>query len=296
MGRSASFVTREEIRSARAASLYDYLSSNHSDLFRRSGRCLYMKDHDSVYIKDGFPGYNDFSTGSHGNPVDFLTRYLNYGFVEAVNALNYGGSVKDAWQGPGSFRRAAPERASGIVLPQPAPGPYRRMYAYLKGRGLPQWMIRHLEASGLAFQDNEHGNIVFVTPERDYCELRGTLTYADRPFHGCRKTSPDRFWYITTNRRTQKAYICESAIDAVSLLLLHMDAGKREGAAYLSIGGVCNQQAIDRIKRRITAVLAVDNDAAGNVCRERNPDLQYIIPENKDWNEDLQKSGITKGC
>ena len=84
------------------------------------------------------------------------------------------------------------------------------------------------------------------------------------------------------------AYVCESSIDAISLLLLHISAGIREPAAYLSIGGVRNQQTIDRIRDSVRTVIAVDNDAAGADCRSRNSNLESIIPTMKDWNEDLQ--------
>jgi hypothetical protein len=135
-------------------------------------------------------------------------------------------------------------------------------------------------------------NVVFVSPGRDYCEIRGTLTYVDRPFHGCMKTQPDRFWYLTNCRLPQKpatAYICEAAIDAASLLVLHRYAGITEPAAYISIGGAANQQTIRRIKTKIRTVLAVDNDEAGQKCRDRNPELDVIVPVCKDWNDDLQQ-------
>ena len=35
-------------------------------------------------------------------------------------------------------------------------------------------------------------------------------------------------------------------------------------------------------------ILAVDNEEHGEECRQRNPDLEHIIPTNKDWNQDLQ--------
>lgn len=57
---------------------------------------------------------------------------------------------------------------------------------------------------------------------------------------------------------------------------------------YISIGGAAKQPAIDRIKRQIKTVLAVDNDSAGQICRDRNSELPFILPVTKDWNEDLQ--------
>lgn len=286
-------VTRDEIRTARVTGLYEYLEACHPDGFRSVGTTmLCMKSRDSIYIKKGIPGFTDFSDGSHGNSIDFLTGYLGYPFREAVAALVSSRApvnIPQTRAAPGTNRIQATERA--IVLPDPADKPYRRMYAYLGSRGFPAHLIRHMESSGLAYQERLHGNIVFATPERDYCEIRGSYTYADRPFHGCMKTRPDRFWYLINcmpPERPGTAYICEAAIDAASLMLLHKYDGITGPAAYISIGGAANQQSINRIKTRIRTILAVDNDEAGQKCRDRNPELDAIIPICKDWNEDLR--------
>lgn len=88
--------------------------------------------------------------------------------------------------------------------------------------------------------------------------------------------------------------MCEGAIDAISLYILHQRFGYRDPALYISIGGVAKQSAIDRIKRQICTVIAVDNDTAGDECRYRNKDLQVLIPQKKDWNEDLMTIVDTK--
>ena len=290
-------VTKDEIRAARVRSLWDYLSRFHPEEFRPVGTdMLCARAKDSIYIKRGFPGFNDFSSGKHGNSVDFLTAYLGYGFVDAVTALN--GSRVPVCK-TGSPPQGSPDARMGssrkIRIPEAAPRPYRRVYAYLMRRGIPADTIRGLESSGLLYQDTPHGNAVFISRSRDYCEIRGTLTYADRPFHGCRRSAPDHFWHTaSSNEKPQVAFICEGAIDAISLLLLHRKAGITAPAAYVSIGGVSNQQAIERIKCIFPApILAADNDPAGWKCRERNPDLRYIVPVRKDWNEDLL-SGIER--
>lgn len=276
-------VTRNQIRAARTADLCGYLESCHPALFRRAGHSLYMRDRDSVYIKDGIPGYMDFASGRHGNPIDFLMEYLHYGFVDAVLALC------NAAAGPSAVPRVRCETGNRYVIPPPcASKPFTAIHEYLQSRGMPPWIISWMEDEGILYQERDHGNAVFITPQKDYCEIRGTYGGSANHFHSCRKAAADRFWYVTSSDCPPKmAFICEAAIDAVSLLLLRREAGDTDPSVFISIGGVCNQKAIDRIKRRMPAVIAVDNDAAGEQCRCRNRDIFSLIPSGKDWNEDL---------
>lgn len=276
-------VTREQIHTARTADLCGYLESCHPALFKRTGHSLYMKDKDSVYIKDGFPGYMDFASGRHGNSIDFLVEYLHYGFVDAVLAL-----FNTAAE-PSTVPQIRREPGNGHFDPPPcASKPFTALHKYLQGRGMPLWIISRMVDEGILYQERDHGNAVFITPQKDYCEIRGTYGGSANHFHSCRKIAADRFWYVKSSDSPPKvAFICEAAIDAISLLLLRREAGDTDPSVFISIGGACNQKAIDRIKRRMPAVIAVDNDAAGEQCRCRNSDIFSLIPSGKDWNEDL---------
>lgn len=274
-------MTREQIRLARAACLSDYLLRAHPADVRNVGGSLCLRGNRSLYIRKGFPGYHDFANGEHGNSIDFLVRHMGYSFPDAVTALV---------PAPAPFRRPpAPVPASAAgrpTLPERADPPFKKVTDYLTWRGIPEDMVRYLIGEGLLYQDAPYGNAVFVSPEGDYCEIRGT---GDRPFHGCRKALPDRFWYLLTGPHPTTAYVCEAAIDAVSLMLLHRARQGTAQAAYISIGGVANQKTIDRLKKRIRVVLAVDNDRAGEECRRRNPELPALLPSAKDWNEVLRR-------
>ena len=157
------YVTRKEISSARCVELSRFIEQNHHSLVQRTGCSLFLKSNTSVYIKDGHTGYSDFSTGDHGNSIDFLMRYIGYGFVDAVYALNDFAGAKDNHAEKRCDKDEAPAESlsvcRSICLPPPAPRPYRRMYAYLQARGIPLRIISFLENNHLAYQENKHGNI-----------------------------------------------------------------------------------------------------------------------------------------
>ena len=275
---------QELIRIARRTDLAKFLVAHHPDAVKVTGQCVYLREHDSIYTKFGFCGYTRFSSDETGNSIDFLRRYLGYSFQDAVTALTSSGIT-------------VPEKLSAynakvneIDIPTPDQKPYRRVFAYLtQKRGLPGLAVNYLIREGLLYQEAVTGNAVFINKEKDFCELRGTCSYTSQPFHGVRRRMPNCYWeFANTTKLAQTAYICESSIDAISLFVLHHTAGIRELAVYVSIGGIRNQQAIDRIRETMNhTVLAVDNDSAGQECRERNANMEHILPAHKDWNEDL---------
>ena len=180
------------------------------------------------------------------------------------------------------------QASNTFVIPDAAAKPYTRVFRYLSSRGIPDTIIQRLVNDGLLFQDADHGNAVFLSRAKDFCELRGTMPTKGKPFHGIRRLYPYCFWSCRNSTKpVEVAYLCEASIDAISLAILRSQADADLSAAYVSIGGVANQQTIDRIHRSIRTVLAVDHDEAGQWCRERNPALEVLLPVHKDWNEDL---------
>ena len=281
----ANNVSKEQIASARHADLYDFLMKYHSSNFKTEGDSIRPKDNHSISIKKGYHGYKDFSTEETGNSIEFLTNHMGYTFVEAVQAL----SNVSAPAQPADISQKDGIENVPPQFPDPVDGMYKNLFAFLKNRSISAETIQNLVKQKLLYQEKSKNNIVFINMERDFAELRGTYTFGN-PFHGIVPHSRhDGFWWFRTSRNAAKGYICEAAIDAISLYELHKMHGNMEEAYYISIAGVAKQPAIDRLKNsKLDIVLAVDNDAAGQKCRDRNSELEYILPINKDWNEDLQ--------
>lgn len=277
-------VSHEQIKLARKSDLYTFLIKYHDCIFTHEGSSLRPKDNHSISIRKGYCGYQDFSNNETGNSIEYLTRHMGYTFVAAVQALAGESTAVHTPDDPQANVSNIPPQ-----FPCPINGKYKNLFAFLINRGIAAETIRMLVEHEILYQEKNRNNIVFINAERDFAELRGTYTFG-KPFHGivpnCRN---DGFWWFRTSKTASKAYICEASIDAISLFELHRLHENNEPAYYISIAGAAKQPAIDRLKcSTLNLILAVDNDAAGQQCRDRNTDLEYILPEHKDWNEDLQ--------
>lgn len=314
------WVNQTAIRRARRVCLYDYLLFQHPGKVIREGDSLRLDCNHSVSIKRGYAGFTDFADGSTGNAIECLTNYFDYEFMDAVAALcKFDGmtpddiSCSERLSAPlravqksqrdipdeGSKSSQEPSQTSQRVFipPEPVQGQYRQLYAYLtQHRGIPSALVQALIDDRLLYQEKEHNNMVFIDPAQTFAEYRGTNSF--KPFHRVDFSDPAAFWWykpcgLYSNPTT--AYICEGAIDAISLyVLLSSDMANRAwDGLYCGIGGVSNYQRIDRIIAGMSAagcrtVIAVDNDQAGEDCRKRYPDCKVMIPgSGKDWNEVL---------
>lgn len=285
--------TSEQMQQARRTDLYSFLLEKYPERFVREGTSIRPKDNHSISIKRGFAGYKDFANDDHGNSVDYLVKHMGFQLVDAVFALiDYGwviASPDEVPEFPQKTQVPTVEIAETPSFPKPKKDDYRCLFAYLMNRGIAKETIQMLIDKDLIYQDAEHNNIVFVNEERDWGEIRGTYTKSDKSFHGMIINSKhDSCWYFSVCETYPTiAYVCEAAIDAISLYELHRLNGVTEPAFYISIGGVAKQDTIDRIKKMVRVIIAVDNDEAGSECRLRNAELKSIIPTKKDWNDDL---------
>lgn len=309
------------VRAVRRAPLFDYLKAKHPNDVILEGSSLRLACNRSVVVSSTRTGFIDYSTGDSGNAIDCLTRYLDYDFLDAATDLcEYMGIPMDLqdetinvgdltdYKPPGTApghlagpmasgsqprpQQAAPPKP--FAPPAPVQGPYRRLFAYLtQQRGIPAWLVQRLVDGGLLYEDAAHGNAVFINQAKTYAELRGTMT--GKPFHGLAPGSgTEEFWWFKPGPPASPvtaAFICEGAIDAMSLYLLRQRQPLPPGdnPMYCSIGGVANQQRIDMIKSCMGAagrpvIIAVDNDPAGEKCRQRNPGCCTLVPRLKDWN------------
>ena len=296
------------LQEARRADLYDFCIHHHADMFTREGNSIRPIWNHSISIKRGYAGYKDFSSDETGNSVDFLTRYLDYDLVSAVLALT--GTNPQSTPEHCKKQAVFEQEKAVFQLPPAVKGRYAQMIAYLnQTRKIPVPVIQKLIDQRILYQEAEHNNAVFVNAERTMYEMTGTLS-GSRFKQVQYKDDVSAFWWFKSGALKGKPtgiYVCESAIDAISLFTIHayqhainpvsstfMDVQK----LYVSLSGVANTQKVDLLMQHrngpVFLELAVDNDDAGRALCEKYQGTDLYVTASlppdpyKDWNEMLQ--------
>ena len=320
-----SYATKEQYDYAVHIDLADWLLRHYpSQVELKYGSVLLLaNEHIAVKYNAGYSGYINFRTGKTGNSVDYLMNFLGYDYPSAVIALCEG---EAAPQLP-AYSRPVPvitQSDAPTLLPDAADS-YKNVFAFLtKTRHIPADVVTEMMHRRILYQDKNR-NCIFINPQKNYYEVRGTNTYADArckkrescpefcsgchswcthmetcpnyqkdPFHGKGKNvAKHKFWYyLNSSEPVVNIYVCEAAIDAVSLYVIQRNNGITTPSAYISIGGVNNTGTINDLLCNYTKkniLIATDTDDPGNAVREKFNTLSSISPVTHDWNDDLKK-------
>ena len=164
-----------EIQIARETDLPDLLTHLGYQV-KCIGRYHTTAEMDSLRIKDRRTWFR-YSQNIGGDAITFLQQFCGKSFPEAVEyLLAFHDRARDA-----PVQAACPvkqnEPPKPFVLP-PRNADDRRVFAYLRKRGIAPQVIWQFMNSGLLYEDAEHHNCVFVgkdhTGQAKYAGLRGT--------------------------------------------------------------------------------------------------------------------------
>ena len=171
----------------------------------------------------------------------------------------------------------------------------------IKHRGIARDVVAHFAKAGLLYEDAEYHNAVFVGTDTDgvphHAHKRSANSYG-KAFRLNVEGSDPRysFHYVGTGR---SLYVFEAPIDMLSFITLYPENWQRH--SYVACCGTSIQpvlQMLEQAPQLGTILLCLDNDEAGHQASRRmreQLDARYsverLIPENKDWNDDLTLSG-----
>ena len=310
------YYTKDQIAQARELDLLAYLQRYEpEELVHFSGNTYTTRTHDSLKISNG--KWCWWSRGVGGSSaLDYLIHVKGYTFLDAVGAI-----LGDA---PVLTTCAQSEPNKPKIQPiqfklPPKHADNRRVFSYLKSRGIDPEIINHCIKEGQLYEEAQRHNCVFVGYEGDkpkYGNLRGTLSQST--FVGDVPGSDKRFSFAVPKQAGENEILCvfECAIDALSYLsLIKLNGHDWRRANCLSLAGVYQPQNGGRMKFPLaleqylmdnahiaTVLLCLDNDGVGRVASlaiKKHLEETHVVIDNppkagKDYNEFLQmKKGIT---
>ena len=270
---------------------------------KRIGRYYTTREMDSIRIKDRRT-WKRYSTGKGGDAITFLQEFEGKGFREAVEyLLDYNGQSRDAPRRSRPRPSPEEEKQPEFALP-PANEDNRRVFAYLRKRGIAPQVIRFFLNAGLLYEDAKYHNCVFVgrdnTGQPKFASKRGTYDKDGVSFKRDVLGSDKSIAFpIPCDPAVPWVLVFEAPIDLMSFCTLHREVRSNAVALCGLYEGGLNTYLRDNPHLR-HVVLCLDADDPGQSATEklraeyesRGLKVSTRTPaKGKDWNEYLQQRG-----
>jgi hypothetical protein len=290
------------IEQARNADIISFFEKYHGFTFAHQGGAYRCKEHESLAVKGDRLSWYWHSKGLGGfGAIDYLIKVENMSFRDAVTVITGTTPITVILRHDEAVR----VRQKRVVLPEKAGIPLH-LYEYLcNKRGIDGDIVSALIQREMLYEDRR-GNVVFVGHDEHgeprFASVRGTQ--GNSRFRGdCAESDKRYSFFMAANAPTERLYIFESPIDAMSHASLVNAAEGGTGAwkrdSRLSLAGT-NDTALNFFLNQHKAVkelvFCLDNDEPGRtaavVMARKYACNGYVSlneqPKGKDFNEDLQ--------
>lgn len=280
--------TKEERELARTADIAAFLEQRGQVVKRCGSEKLWLHGTERITIR-GNVWFNQYEQVG-GDAVDFVRCFYGENYPGAVRIL----LGRDTGTPVAAAKRK--ERIPFALPPRSADA--GRAYAYLRQRGIRADILDAFFSAGMIYQESSvYQNVVFVGFDAQgvprHANLRGT--HRGSTFKGNAGGSDPRFsfhWAGTDG----ELYLFEAPIDLLSYITLHSDGWRAH--SYAASCGVSEHVMWEllALHPQINKVfLCRDSDEKGREANlrtakalsEKHIGWEILVPEKKDWNEDL---------
>lgn len=281
--------TKEQREQARRTDLADFLIS-HGEKVRKSGSEYEWLDGSQKVTIRGHLWYHQYEQKG-GDAVGFVRRFYNKDYAEAVEMLlnNCDGQIITS---PPIEKSHKP-----FELP-PRNDRMSRVFSYLLlTRCIDKDVLYEFVRRKMIYESADYHNAVFVGYDSSgkpcHAHKRGTVT--SNSYMGNVAASQPEFsfhWHGTSDR----IYLFEAPIDMLSFISMHKENWQEHSyAASCSVSDRVLFQCLKDNPNIKNVFLCFDNDEAGQTANKRianklnkmNIQNEILVPNLKDWNEDL---------
>lgn len=203
-------IDTKTVDQARSADMLTFLEQRHGFTFAHRGGVYRCRQHPSLAVKDDRLSWywHSKGVGGHG-ALDYLMKIENLPFRQAVESVSHIPVAATI-----STER---QQDKTLILPEKAGIPLR-LYDYLcHKRGIDAGIVNALLDDGSVYEDRR-GNVVFLGLDEQgaarFASLRGT--YGEQQFRMDCAGSDKRYGFHMTYSQSERLYIFESPIDAMS--------------------------------------------------------------------------------
>lgn len=282
--------TEEQKDQARQTDIADLLHRQGEKLKRSGSEYEWRDGSQKVSIRGNLWFHQYERVG--GDAIDFVRRYYNKSYPEAMEYLLGGSGIGVLTVSPPVVRESKP-----FELP-PRNDNIRRVYAcLLNKRGIDREVLNAFISAGLIYESADYHNAVFLGKNQDgvpvHAHKRGTGS--ESTFKGNVDSSDPRFSFHWIGR-SDRVYLFEAPIDMLSFISLHKDGWSNH--SYAAACGVSDQVLWQMMKdnpKIQKMYLCLDSDEPGQTAAKRISDKLFtkgipheiLVPIHKDWNEDL---------
>ena len=260
-----------------------------------------LKEAQHIVIKQNTRYYDNYKK-EWGDAVTFVQEHKNLSFPEAVEfLLAFNGQARDqpVKQVPKVVHQ---EKSAPAEFTLPAPNDeYKKVFSYLRKRGIAHQVIKNFVDAGLLYEDKEHHNCVFIGKDTDgqavFGYKRGTYDKDGVGFKGdVDGSNKDIAFRLSCDPSLDMVRVYESPIDLMSDMTMRRFINSN-CVALCCLGDNALETYLKENPHIRRIDLCLDNDQWGRQAAERFNEKyeksgyevrDFTPPKGKDWNEYLQ--------
>ena len=295
--------SEKQKQQARAIDIVSLLQSQGEQIKKSGSECEWLYNSQKITIRDNLWFHQYERVG--GDAIDFVRKFYNKSFQDAMEYLLGNSSCTIT-----HTQQEKKLKQTKEFVPPPKSDNMSRMFNYLTiKRGIDKEIIYSFAHDQMLYESNEYHSAVFLGFDKNgvsrHAHMRGIG--ASSTYKGNVSGSVPEYSFHW-HGESKYLFLFEAPIDMLSFVSMHKkDWKKYSYAASCSVSDKVLFQCLKDNPNIQFVYLCFDNDSPGQEANKRiqrklnelNIKSKILVPNHKDWNEDLifsKESEVKKQC